>query len=148
MFFKVKICYYSSINYSQQEGFSWLSETVSNYKLNCTCFYMLALKTKYGLSRYLEGFEDPYGFCVMDLFWIALFFHGYFDMFGNHCSLWKHLILKTFYAGNEIAAYLESRNINFKSKLALNINMLLWSLISVIALGGKDWPTATSPTIW
>lgn len=51
-------------------------------------------------------------------------------------------------AGEERAAYLESRKISFKSKLALNINMLLWSLISVIALGGKDCPTATSPTIW
>jgi hypothetical protein len=43
--------------------------------------------------------------------------------------------------------YLASRNISLRSKLALNINILLYILISVIALGGNEWPTATSPKL-
>ncbi|TNN26074.1 hypothetical protein EYF80_063789 [Liparis tanakae] len=45
-------------------------------------------------------------------------------------------------------AYRESRKMSFMSRLALNMNMLLCSLISVTALGGSEWPTATSPTFW
>jgi len=35
---------------------------------------MLVFKTKYCLSSYPNGFEDPHGLCVPDLFWTALFF--------------------------------------------------------------------------
>lgn len=49
---------------------------------------------------------------------------------------------------SKLAVYLESRNMSFMSKLALNINMLLCSLISVTALGGRECPTATKPTFW
>lgn len=44
--------------------------------------------------------------------------------------------------------HLESRKMSFMSKLARNMNMLLCSLISVTALGGSEWPTATRPTFW
>lgn len=45
-------------------------------------------------------------------------------------------------------SYLASKNISFMSKLALNINMLVCNLISVMALGGKECPTATRPILW
>lgn len=39
---------------------------------------------------------------------------------------------------SQLSVYLESRKMSFMSKLALNINMLLCSLISVTALGGRE----------
>lgn len=45
------------------------------------------------------------------------------------------------------SAYLASRNMSFKSKLARNMNMFECNLISVIACGGNEWPTATKPTV-
>lgn len=43
---------------------------------------------------------------------------------------------------------LVSKKMSFKSRLARNMNMLLKSLISVMPLGGREWPTATRPTVW
>ena len=37
-----------------------------------------------------------------------------------------------------VIVYLESRNISFRSKLALNMNMLLFILTSVIELEGRE----------
>ena len=47
-----------------------------------------------------------------------------------------------------LTTHLESRKMSFMSRLARNMNMLLCSLISVTALGGSEWPTATRPTFW
>jgi len=47
-----------------------------------------------------------------------------------------------------ILTYLASRKMSFRSRLALNINMFECILISVMALGGKECPTATRPTFW
>lgn len=44
--------------------------------------------------------------------------------------------------------HLASRKISFMSMLARNINMFWCSLISVIAEGGSEWPTATRPRFW
>lgn len=46
---------------------------------------------------------------------------------------------------NSYRTHLASRKINLRSMLALNINIFWWSFISVIADGGSEWPTATSP---
>lgn len=43
---------------------------------------------------------------------------------------------------------LVSKKMSLKSRLARNMNMLLKSLISVTPLGGREWPTATRPTVW
>lgn len=56
---------------------------------------------------------------------------------GGEESIWK-----------QPQHYLESRKMSFMSRLARNMNMLLCSLISVTALGGSEWPTATKPTFW
>lgn len=48
----------------------------------------------------------------------------------------------------KILQYLVSRKMSLKSRLARNMNMLLWSFISVMPLGGREWPTATRPTVW
>ena len=42
--------------------------------------------------------------------------------------------------------YLASRKMSFRSRLARNVNILQCSLISVMALGGRECPTATKPT--
>lgn len=47
-----------------------------------------------------------------------------------------------------IYIYLLSRNISFRSMLARNINIFWCNLISVIADGGNEWPTATRPRFW
>lgn len=47
-----------------------------------------------------------------------------------------------------VPTHLESKKISFMSRLARNMNILLCSLISVTALGGSEWPTATNPTFW
>lgn len=44
--------------------------------------------------------------------------------------------------------HLASRKINLRSMLALNMNMFWCSFISVIADGGSECPTATSPRFW
>ena len=43
---------------------------------------------------------------------------------------------------------LESRKMSLRSREALNINILEWSLISVMALDGRLVPTATRPMFW
>lgn len=44
--------------------------------------------------------------------------------------------------------HLASKKINLRSKLALNMNIFVCNLISVMALGGRECPTATSPAFW
>lgn len=46
-----------------------------------------------------------------------------------------------------ISVYLASKNMSFKSRLARNMNIFECNLISVIAWGGNEWPTATRPTV-
>lgn len=44
-----------------------------------------------------------------------------------------------------VNTYRSSKNINFNSMLARNINIFRFSLISVIEDDGNEWPTATNP---
>lgn len=71
MSFKVKIfTAYIHINHSKSLVDS---ENVCSYQLKCTGSFMLTCKTKYGLSSYLKGFEDPYGLCLPGNF-VVLYF--------------------------------------------------------------------------
>lgn len=63
----------------------------------------------------------------------------------KHSGLVVHKLCKEEHLKESLHTYLASKKINFKSRLDRNMNMFWYILISVMALGGSEWPTATRP---
>jgi hypothetical protein len=80
----------------------------------------------------IRGIEDYF-----DLFFLLLLFRFTFITVTRR----ENDIADWLFSKN--GTYRESRKMSLRSKLARNMNMLLFILISVTELEGSEWPNAT-----
>jgi len=107
------------------------------YKMYLTCAFSSSIVITINIPRVgytYQHDESTTTIIIISFMFISSVVNLTFSAHYTNCKKKKH------------CSYLASRKMSLRSRLALNMNMLLNILISVIALGGREWPTVTMPT--